>query len=275
MVGSLRAVGDGESAMQGEIDEITPARYAEHLANGVADVPDAPPALRRYDAAFRKVLDEIGTTAASRNRPAVWYVYNMGIVVKTAESLFAVDLHHRLAPLLAPKLDFALVTHNHGDHCTGAFLREMDRLGKPVVSNFLGGSVSRKYYSHHPRTLEFRDVRVAVTVSDHNQYLREFVTPYEISAGDFTIFHSGDTCSAEQVSCTRPPDLWFVHPYVGLDVAEGARRLRPKLTQIVHLHEFGHARDQFRWTFADGWRACGKVRDAGFAAAVPNWGECI
>jgi len=118
-------------------------------------------------------------------------------------------------------------------------------------------------------------VHVRVSVSDHNKYLREFVTPYEIAIGDFTIFHSGDTCAASQLSCSRRPDLWFVHPYVGLDAAEGAKRLRPKRTQIVHLHEFGHAKDQFRWTFADGTRACEKVRAAGFTAEMPLWGDKV
>ena len=56
-------------------------------------------------------------------RPAVWFIYNMGFVVKTAKSLFAIDLHHRRAELLAPKLDFALITHNHGDHYTERFYK--------------------------------------------------------------------------------------------------------------------------------------------------------
>ena len=64
------------------------------------------PILRRYDDAFRKVVDEVRQTKVEGGRPAIWYVYNMGVIVKTRKSLFSIDLCHRLAPMIADKLDF-------------------------------------------------------------------------------------------------------------------------------------------------------------------------
>ena len=105
---------------QREIDDITPQEWCRYYTRGVtlgedegAAIRARLPALQRYEDAFDKVLAEVERTKVS-GRPAVWFVYNMGFIVKTAKSLFAIDLHHRRAELLAPKLDFALITHNHG-----------------------------------------------------------------------------------------------------------------------------------------------------------------
>ncbi len=88
-------------------------------------------ALRRLEDAFDKVRREVrGTTVG--DVPAVWMLYNMGVVVKTREAVFSIDLHHRRAAELAPLLDFALITHNHDDHWRQDFYRAMDRAGKTV-----------------------------------------------------------------------------------------------------------------------------------------------
>lgn len=51
-------------------------------------------ALRRLEDAFDKVRREVrGTTVG--DVPAVWMLYNMGVVVKTREAVFSIDLHHR------------------------------------------------------------------------------------------------------------------------------------------------------------------------------------
>ena len=76
------------------------------------------PILRRYDDAFRKIVDEARRTKVEGDKPAIWYVYNMGVIVKTRKSLFSIDLCHRLAPMIADELDFAIISHNHLDHYT-------------------------------------------------------------------------------------------------------------------------------------------------------------
>ena len=62
------------------------------------------PILRRYDEAFRKVAREMRETKVEGDTPAVWFVYNMGVIVKTRKSLFSIDLCHRLAPTIADEL---------------------------------------------------------------------------------------------------------------------------------------------------------------------------
>ena len=94
------------------------------------------PILRRYDEAFRKVVREMRETKVTGDTPAVWYVYNMGVIVKTRKSLFSIDLCHRLAPTIADELDFAIISHNHLDHYTREFYRAMDKRHKTVFQNF-------------------------------------------------------------------------------------------------------------------------------------------
>ena len=124
------------AALQAEIDEVTPQDFKAYLDGewdwfGLARKT----ALQRLDDAFDKVLMEV-KAAVVTDKPAIWLVYNMGVIVKTKETCFSIDLKHRRAPEIAPLLDFALITHNHGDHFTEGFYKAMNGAGKTVLSNF-------------------------------------------------------------------------------------------------------------------------------------------
>lgn len=267
-------------SVQAEIDLVTPAEYVAHR-DGLdgASAGKLPAALARYDVAFARVAREAESTVVA-DRPAVWYVYNMGLVVKTQKVLFSVDLCHRDAPKLAPKLDFALITHNHDDHCTQPFLERLNGTGKTVVSNFdaNGGALRAKSrfgggYTRAAKTFSFADVSVKTSLSDHNGYLVDFTTAFEIEVNGFRIYHTGDSGNLAKLNPSAPPDLWIVHPYCGLAVADGVRKFRPVKTALAHLNELGHARNRWRWTYADGFRAAEQVRAAGGDAVVPLWGD--
>ena len=103
---------DKVSVWQRDTELVSAATYTQYMADG--DTRGFV-ALERLEAAAEKVLRE-AREAAVHDVPAVWSVYNMGYVVKTRESLFAIDLVHRRDAEFAPMLDFALVTHNHRDH---------------------------------------------------------------------------------------------------------------------------------------------------------------
>ena len=273
---------------QREIDAVAPKDFAEYVQSG----PDTPPerlaetmrrfpALARLEDAFEKVLREVrATNVTDASRPAVWYVYNMGLVVKTPGAAFSIDLHHRRAEELAPLLDFALITHNHDDHYTERFKFAMDRVQhKPVVNNFFDnyGVSDRRlggYTRAKSKTFQFADVTVTTGLCDHNSYLVDYTTPFEVHIGDFTLLHSGDCCSHEKLHTSRQPDMWVFHPRCGMDPAAACREaIRPKLAVIAHLQEMGHAKGRYRWTFRDGLDEKGKIEQAGFAARMPLWGD--
>ena len=277
-------------AIQKEIDAVTPDDYKAFRDAGVemsAADRNATfarlPGLARYDVAFDKVFNEARKTIVPEGgKPAVWYVYNMGFIVKTAQSLFSIDLCHRQGVRFAPLLDFALITHNHGDHYTQPFYDAMNRDEfKTVVNNFIdnyGAYFMKKHpggFTRGPKTFTFKDVTVKASVSDHNSYLIDYTMPFEITVGDFRIYHTGDSQNIEKLNPAPSPDLWLVHPYCGMKPALGVKKFAPKLTVIGHLQEFGHARNRWRFTFKDGAAAVKNVEEAGGKAIMPLWGDRI
>ena len=275
-------------ARQREIDAIAPKDFMGYWMQGLQMKPEDLsayvekfPVLKRLEAAFEKVFREVKDTIVTDiNRPAIWYVYNMGLVVKTPKTLFSIDLHHRRAEEFAPLLDFALITHNHDDHYTERFKVAMDRgQHKPVVNNFFDnyGIRDRKFGGYtraKSKTFQYGDVKIITGLCDHNSYLIDYTTPFEVQIGNFTIYHSGDCCSHEKLHVSRQPDIWVFHPYCGMDVVKGCKEaINPKLAVIAHLQEMGHAKGRYRWTYRDGLNVKTKLESAGFVAKMPLWGD--
>ena len=275
-------------ARQSEIDVLAPKDFMAYWTQGLQMKPEDLsacvekfPALKRLEAAFEKVFREAKDTVVTDiNRPAIWYVYNMGLVVKTPKTLFSIDLHHRRAEAFAPLLDFALITHNHGDHYTERFKVAMDRgQRKPVVNNFFDnyGVRDRKFGGYtraKSKTFQYGDVKIITGLCDHNSYLIDYTTPFEVQIGDFTLYHSGDCCSHEKLHVSRQPDIWVFHPRCGMDATKGCQEaIHPKLAVIAHLQEMGHAKGRYRWTYRDGLDEKAKLETAGFAARMPLWGD--
>ena len=273
---------------QAEIDEVSPQDYADYWAPGLNVDPAKLaatlrrfPALARLEDAFDKVFREAReTTVDDIDHPAVWYIYNMGLIVKTPRTMFSIDLRHRRAEEFAPFLDFALITHNHGDHYTEPFKVAMDRKEhKPVVNNFFDnyGIDDRKrggYTRAKSKKFVFGDVTIVTGTCDHNDYLKNYTTTFEVRIGSFTLFHSGDCCSHAKLHVSRTPDLWVLHPRCGMDAAKACvEAVRPKTAVVAHLQEMGHPVDRFRWTYADGLAEVAKIEAAGFHAVMPLWGD--
>ena len=273
------------ATFQKELDAITPKDYTAFQLQGM-ELSDADrlaayaafPGLKRYDEAFDKVFAEIQSTAVT-DKPAVWFVYNMGIIVKTPQALFTIDVNHRQATRLEPILDFALITHNHHDHYSDRFLDAIDRAGKTVISNFddnYGAHRAKRMpggYTRAAKTFNLKDVTIKTSLSDHNPYLIDFTTAFEITIGDYTIYHSGDSQNIDKLNPTRAPDLWIVHPRCGLKVTDGIQKFHPKKTVIAHLFELGHAANRWRWRVSDGQAELKKAEEAGAVAVMPLWGD--
>ena len=274
---------------QGEIDVVSPQDYADYWRPGLDADPaklEATlrrlPALRRLEDAFDKVFREAKETVVDDiNHPAVWFVYNMGLIVKTPKTLFSIDLHHRRAEEFAPLLDFALITHNHNDHYTEPFKFAMDRKEhKTVVNNFFDNYGTRNwlkeggYTRARSKKFKFGDVTVVTGLCDHNGYLKNYTTTFEVRIGDFIIFHSGDCSNHAKLHVSRAPDLWVLHPRCGMDAAKACvEAVHPKTAVVAHLQEMSHAIGNARWTFADGLAEVSKIEAAGFHVVMPLWGD--
>ncbi len=278
------------ASFQRDVDALLPGDYDAFRAAG----PDMPakaraaafaahPALRRYDEAFDRVFGEVARTRVVR-RPAVWLLYNMGVVVKTPQTVFAIDLVHRRAARFAPVLDFALVTHNHADHWDPAFYEAMNGAGKTVVSNFLdnyGAADWRKGGADWHRNggfrageaeLRLRDVEIRTSLVDHNDYLIDFTTAFEIRVGNWTLYHTGDCGKGSEGKLhASNPDLWVFFPGCGINVEDAVRRVRPKHLAFGHLWELGHKSGRLTAPLLR--NAFAAARRAGAEPILALWGE--
>ena len=271
---------EGEAVLdlrQRETDQVTADVFEAYLRGEVPATDYV--SLTRLEEGFEKVLREIDTADVSAH-PAVWMVYNMGVIVKTRESLFSIDLVHRRAEELAPRLDFALITHNHKDHFREGFYQKMNGAGKTVISNFLDNYGSKRKgnvggFTRAEKTFKIRDVEIRTSLVDHNDYLIDFTTAFEIRVGNWILYHTGDCGVASKLRTTwGRPDLWVFFPGCGVNVADAERNVRPKQMSFGHLWELGHRYGRLTTPMVRA--AQKKALDAGTQnLTVPLWGERI
>ena len=248
---ALHAEEDAIATWQRETDMVSADVYRSYLNDG--DTRSLA-SLEKLEAAYAKVARELDEAEVG-DVPAVWSVYNMGYVVKTRKSTFSIDLVHRRDAELAPKLDFALITHNHADHWRPGLYRAMDRARKTVISNFLdnyGAWDWRKPpkeramggYTRARKTFKIKDVEIRTSLVDHNSYLIDFTTAFEIRVGDWILCHTGDCGNGSEGKLGTAwgrPDLWLFFPGCGINVAEAVKKVQPKRVVFGHLWELGHA----------------------------------
>lgn len=227
--------------------------------------------LRYNDDAFNKVLAEVKSSKVPEGEVYIWMVYNMGYVLKTAKVCFAMDLKHRRAKELIPYLDFATITHKHGDHYSDDFNEAMQQAGKPVLSNF----IENGYLVKDGGEMQLSGVSIRTNYADHNVKLLKFVVVYEFELGKdvkkFTVVHSGDACNYEQIQPKRKADIFIYHMRVGLNLEKAHENVLPKISLLSHVLELGHPKGKARWTYDD---ALNKRNEISMKEVwVPIWGE--
>lgn len=231
--------------------------------------------LRFYDQSFDRLLQQIPKEKPAPGTVVIWYLYNMGFIIKTPTVCFGVDIHHRNAVKLEPLLDFLVTTHNHMDHYSMPLMRAMNAADKPVVSNFFPNAY---YTKAAEKTHEIKGITIHCGEADHNQKLRKFTMPMEIicPTGNrkFVFFTSGDTGNHSFLKIkSEAADLYCVHPRNCMSAIDAAKQVNAKLTFIVHLHELSHEYNKWRWKFQDGRDELKIFQENNRAAYVPVWGE--
>ena len=270
---------------QRETDQVSADVYNVYMRDG--DTRGLA-SLEKLEKGFEKVLREVDATSVG-DIPAIWSVYNMGYIVKTREALFSIDLVHRRAAELAPRLDFALITHNHDDHWRHEFYKAMDSSGKTIISNFLdnyGAADWRKKksdwklnggYIRGVKTFKIKDVEIRTSLIDHNDYLIDFTTAFEIRVGNWLLYHTGDSGRGTEPKLETVwgrPDLWLFFPGCGIDVAKALNKVSPKRVVFGHLWELGHSVGRLTTPMVR--RAFEKAKGTGVPAlSAALWGDRI
>jgi len=203
----------------------------------------------------------------------MWYLYNMGYIIKTPTGCFGIDLKHKYSEKLVGLIDFLLISHRHGDHFDEDMVKEMERLNKPVVSNF----IENRYLITEPKSMTIGDVEIKILINDHNVQTPNFVLSFEIdcgkSADHMNVFHTGDSYMASQLLTSKDVDILIPHLRVGLDINEVVKNTRAKNVMMSHVMELGHARVEggYRWSFDNGFDECSKLTNTN--CYLPVWGE--
>lgn len=233
------------------------------------------PVLKYYDHSLDRILADIPATQVKEGNVVIWYLYNMGFIIKTPTACFGVDIHHRRADKLEPLLDFIAVTHNHKDHQSLPLMNKMTATQKFVISNFFPNPGYTKAPSF---THDIKGVTIHCSEADHNFKLRKFTMPMEFVCKtgnkNFVFFTSGDCCSHEFLNRkSERIDLYAIHPRCGMEPVKAAERLDPELTFIAHLQELGHEINVWRWQFTVGRHEVGELKKINKKAYVPVWAE--
>jgi L-ascorbate metabolism protein UlaG (beta-lactamase superfamily) len=269
--------------LEAALNHCTPETFIQFYSAGLnltrAEVDswiEREPAFYYYEAAWDKIRREMETVQPDADSVIFWHVYNMGYIIKTAKTCFAIDLHHRRSEELIDKLDFLLITHDHEDHYTEKLLKSFKPTGKPLVSNFFPAPGRHSAAT----TLEFGPARIHLHPTDHASNMKNFVMTYEIElslkSGKFIIVHSGDTFRSDQFKMKNPAvDVYIVHPRMGLDVLKVQKIIKPKLTLISHLQELHHHYGRWRWPYSIGLSEVKAGKTNGFHCAMPLWGDMI
>lgn len=264
---------------QNETDAVSAETYRAYMRDG--DTRSLA-SLERLESAFERVVREALATEIT-DTPAVWSIYNMGYLVKTRESFFSIDIIHRRAMELADKLDFALITHNHGDHCDLDVYKALNASGKTVISNFLDnyGATRDKIKNSDgggfvmgEKTFRIKDVEIATSLVDHNAYLVDFTTAFEIRVGEWMMYHTGDCGIADKLK-TRwgRPDVWTFFPGCGVNVPKALTKINARKVVFGHLWELGHNSGRLTADLIK--RAFKKAQGVNAAVNVAFWGDRI
>ena len=269
---------DALDVWQRETDLVSAKTYGEYLLDGNTR---GFASLEKLERGFDKILREVNETTVG-DVPAVWSVYNMGYVVKTREAFFSIDLvHRRAAAELAPRLDFALITHNHLDHYLPDFYRAMDGAGKTVISNFLDNYGVRNWkkdggFTRAVKTFKIKDVEIRTSLIDHNDYLIDFTTAFEMRIGGFVLYHTGDSGRGTEPKLGTvwgQPDLWLFFPGCGINVATAVQKVQPKRIVFGHIWELGHVHGRLTTPMVRAAKTRAETTCSNVSAAL--WGDRV
>lgn len=276
---ALRTESDSEKrkkiqdSIQKIIDKTTKAEFDRFDNDPKAGTSN--PVLKFYDSALERLVQDIPNTQVEPGTAAVWYLYNMGFVIKTPTVCFGVDIHHRHALKLEPLLDFIAVTHNHDDHYSLPLLCRMNSEQKAVISSFFPNFA---YTKAAKLTHNIKGVTIHCSEADHNTVLKRFTMPMEFicPTGDkeFVFYTSGDCFSHEFLNKESDKiHLYVLHPRCGMTPVNAVQKLNPDITFIGHLQEMGHDINNFRWPFSVGHSEIDELQKVSKEACIPVWGE--
>lgn len=269
------------AVIQAACDKLEPADYQSYTMSWGKDdaalaLEKEHPALYYLQKATAHALDDISNTKVKQGL-AIWHIYNMGYVFKTADACFGIDIHMRESERLADILDFLLITHEHSDHSSGALIDSMIAAQKPVITRWRDGTT----IIDKPSDFKFGNCRVKVDIGDHHYKQldqRNNMLMFQVdcgkSANNYTIYHSGDGSNFRKMTPDQKVDIFIVHVEVGMSVKDAIGHIKPRMTLVSHVLELRHRPkppNAWRWSFNSAFDRIRNIPEN--EATVLTWGE--
>ncbi len=230
------------------------------------------PILYYFRQAELKALEEIRNTRVERG-VQVWAMYNMGLIVKTPRTVFAIDLVQSDPDAFAEVLDFIVISHVHPDHFynhiswklkekgprfkvygplnVGAANEKVGQ-GKPYdtdeqfgdVYEYTHGDVSLRFVMSF-QTVGYKTAYGTARKREPNLIARITCGQKGDGAGEgFTIIHCGDSVQGAHAKLAKDRadvDLLVCHGGLGKTGLRWlVRDVGAKLTALAHANELGH-----------------------------------
>jgi len=124
------------------------------------------------------------------------------------------------------------------------------------------------------KVFKIKDVEIRTTLTDHNDYLVDYTTAFEIKAGNWKMMHTGDCSNVAKLNpIWGTPDLWVFFPGCGVNVGEGARKIHPRLMAFGHLWELAHGAGRLTTPMVR--KALKKAAAENVKVTVPMYGDRI
>lgn len=235
-----------------------------------------------YDAAFDKVLQGLKESRPMEGETYIWLLYNMGYVVKTPSTAFAIDVYHARARELEPYLDFAASTHVHQDHKSEPLFQAMFNAGKPVITNYYEPQNDYAWHSLAEKDYTVGNCAIHTFITRHNNGSTNVpVTVFQIDCGDdtgnFKLLHSGDSnFILSEYRVTSDVDV-YIPRYAQSPLEENnviGKAFVPDYVLLSHILELGHAdAASSRWPLDMALERAGALDCDN--TIVPFWGECL
>ncbi len=219
---------------------------------------------RLHEHAMNRVFSELQNSKPEVGELAVWKLYNMGFIVKSANHTIGFDLWpgaistqlytpEQLKTLVS-ELDLLLISHEHRDHFSTQLVQAMLQAGKPVIAPD-GAKLlpkEKELTRIYGPNAAFRHQEIKVLAFPGFQgSTRNNI--YLVEIDGLTVSHNGDNTDQTAYAPLqeqRPVDLLLANCWSGFSGYFAATR--PARVVTAHENELSHRvqnRESFRETF--------------------------
>ncbi len=234
------------------------------------------PILYYLHKADQNAFDEIRNTVVEHG-VIIWEIYNMGIIVKTKDICFGIDIVARNSESLADILDFAIVSHVHSDHYDSPFVAAMSEAGKTVYAPFTASGLTFVDSTKLPLEYNYGDVNIRFEFNHQEANIPVLVSQIDLgaSADNYTIYDIADSRTISALHPTRHINLFMLHIANGFDPIQASNQINADATLYSHEMELGHstAANGYRWKYGYSFN---KINSQPHSSSyILTWGESI